>query len=135
MRHIVNHGPRYAAWLLLLPILAFVARLFWHIGPAPAQSQTYEYIGPDFSIPTCEGLTGQGSPPCTNGSIIGSVRLNGVTATYSGSKTNASVSSYALSSGGIAAPLTSLSDLDNPVTFGLSSGQITTWAFGATHSD
>ncbi len=56
MRSIVNHGPRFAALLLFLPALVFVASLFWHIGQAPAQVQTYSYIGPAFNVPYCESF-------------------------------------------------------------------------------
>ena len=63
MRNIVNHGPRFAALLLFLPALVFVAVLLANIGQAPAQVQTYSYTGVAFNVPTCVTFYG-GSPPC-----------------------------------------------------------------------
>jgi hypothetical protein len=48
MRNISIHGPRFAALLLFLPALVFVASLLWSIVPAPAQEQVYTYTGQAF---------------------------------------------------------------------------------------
>src|SRR5271154_2711430 len=133
MRNIVNHGPRFAALLLLLPPLLFIASLLWNIVPAPAQSQTYEYVGPPWDIPTCESITGQTAPPCSNGSVTASVTFKGVASGYSGTVPSSKIASYALNANG--GGIGSLSDISllntTGSTFTLSSGQITAWTLEA----
>jgi len=73
MRNILHRGPRFAALLLLLPALVFVASLFWHIVPAPANTSYYR--GPALDIPYCQ--VHGGSCTCENGSITGSVTTSG----------------------------------------------------------
>ncbi len=70
MLNISNHGPRFAALFLLFPELVFVVSLFWHIGQAPAQVQTYYYQGPYFDNSTC---TPNATHTCVGGSVSGSV--------------------------------------------------------------
>src|SRR5271155_2358359 len=101
MRNIVNHGPRFVALLLLLPILVFVASLFLDIRQTVAQVQKYDYTGPDFDIPTCESITGLTAPPCTNGSITASFTFDGVADGYTGNVPLSQVSSWNMNASGV----------------------------------
>jgi YD repeat-containing protein len=132
MRNILHRGPRFAAFLLLLPALVFVLSLLWQIVPAPAQTQTFQYIGPAWSISDCQGL-GLGVPPCTNGSVAGFVALDGVASNFSGTVNASHVSSYALFAGGVPS-MSSLSDPNPSSFFSLSSGQVTGAVWQATHA-
>jgi len=123
MRHILNHGPRFGALLLLLPALLFVASLFWRIGPAPAQEQIFTYQGQAF---TNTGICTPGPPvTCVGGSISGSVVFNGVAAGYTGGVSTGSMSSFAFAANGLTIPL-GLSD--GTVSISMSGGAVSNWS-------
>jgi RHS repeat-associated protein len=73
MRSISNHGPRFAALLLFMPALVFVAVLLAGIGPAPAQIQTYYYQGPAFDVGLCNTYYPSPPPFCAGGAVSGDV--------------------------------------------------------------
>jgi hypothetical protein len=128
MRNIVNHGPRFAALLLFLPAFAFMASLFWHIGQAPAQVQTYSYTGPAFNFSACLLSYGT-SPPCVGSSIAGSVTFI-MPAGYSGSLSTSKIIAYGFSAPGIGSVATG--DYYNPSdaqTFYFTNGQLYNWDF------
>ena len=132
MQNIVNHGPRFAPLLLILPALVFVLSLLWSIVPAPAQVVGY-YIGPPWDISACESLFHTTAPPCINGSVVGSVTFAGVSSTFTGSVTGSQVTSYTLSATGVPS-ISSLSDLNvGGSTFGITNGQVTSAAWQAYH--
>jgi hypothetical protein len=72
--------------LLLSLALVFVVSLFWHIGPAPAQVQTFTYQGPAFDIPYCNLVAGA-SGYCRPGSVTGTATIYGYPSNYTGSIT------------------------------------------------
>jgi hypothetical protein len=94
MRNILHRGPRFAAFLLFLPALVFVASLLWQIGPASAV-QTYYYQGPAYS-PASTG----GGTLAVNGSISGKITF-AIPAGYSGSVGSTGILSYNFSASGI----------------------------------
>ena len=80
MRIISTHGPRFAALLLLLPALAFIASLFVDFS-AMAQEQVFVYQGELFNnTGTCNVTY-----TCVPGSVSGSVTVSGMPSGYSGS--------------------------------------------------
>jgi YD repeat-containing protein len=125
MFNISNHSPRFAALLLLLPALVFVASLFWHIGQPSAQ--TYVYIGPNWSVSQC--VAHGGGSACINGSITGTVTLNGIAPGFTGAVTVSKVSSYQLNASG-------MSSINDPTGLGwlatMTNGQFTSWTFETT---
>ena len=104
-----------------------IAALLLFMNAAPASAQTYYYIGPAFSIEECEALISEGSPPCTSGSITGSVTFQGIPLDYSGTITD--IAAYSLSASGVGT-MGSMNDLTNS-NFQLSNGEITYWQLGA----
>jgi len=74
----ISRSSGFGALLFVLPALVFVASLFWPIIQAPAQVQTYNYIGPAFDVPTCQILYGTTNyPQCVGGNITGSITTVG----------------------------------------------------------
>ena len=65
----------FAALLLLLIPFVFVASLFWRIVPAPAQVQTYTYVGQPFNPANCKTDSNHTYVP---GNITGSLTLTGL---------------------------------------------------------
>jgi YD repeat-containing protein len=119
-----EQAPR-DSWRHLLVMLAVLAVGFLgQPDPAAAQVQTYYYQGPAFDIATCESLTGQTAPPCTNGSVSASVTLP-APAGYTGSFNETQVLSWSMSASGVG----SLSAGDDlfPGHFALLNGQMATW--------
>ena len=123
MRIISTHGPRFAAFLLLLPALAFIASLLWNIVPAPAQEQVFTYQGQAF---TNTGICAPGPPvTCVGGSVSGSVTFNGVAAGYTGGVSTGSMASFAFAANGLTIPL-GLSD--GTVSISMSGGAVSDWS-------
>ena len=75
MRNISSRGPGFVALLLFLPAFIFVASLFWHIAPAPAQVQTFTYTGEAFNQANCGNDATHTYVP---GNITGSLTLTGL---------------------------------------------------------
>ena len=129
MRNIFNHGPRFAALLLFCPALVFVVSLFWRIGQAPAQVQTYSYSGLAFDVSWCQANYPMPPPTCPASSITGSVTF-AVSAGYTGSRNKSNILAYDFSAGGIGSVGTG--DYFNPSDaqiFYFNNGQIYNWDF------
>ncbi len=133
MFNISYHGRAVRVLLLLslvLPALVFVAVLLADIGQAPAQVQTYEYIGPAFSLSDCEMY--HLSPPCiAGGSLTGSVTFDGVASGYTGSVAASQITAWTMNANGVASLGTG--NYINPAATGftLTNGDITFWNFQA----
>lgn len=116
----------------LRPFLIFLLiALFAGIAARPAQALTYTYVGPAFDVAQCISHYGS-SPPCTGGSVTGSVTFTGVPSGYSGNVHYwaGSLQSWNLNaSGGIGSLNTS--NYITSGTFNLSGGQIVGWNFQA----
>jgi hypothetical protein len=126
MRNILYRGPRFAAFLLLLPTLVFVLSLLWQIGPAAAV-QAYYYQGPPYDPSECPGGVN-----CVTGSVTATVTLN-VPAGYTGSVTQSGISSYSITGSGVGSN-DSPADMDASSAFTLTSGEITSWHLITLHS-
>jgi YD repeat-containing protein len=95
-----------------------------------AQIQVLSYTGPGYSYSDCILFGGTSSNCIANGSVIGSVTLNGVPANFTGITTNSQVSSFSLSASGVGTVTTDL----NGATFYFANGILTGWNIGAGNS-
>src|SRR5437660_1489838 len=83
-------------WRFFLTMLAVFSVAFF-VQPGPASAQTYVYIGPNWNLAQCAAT---GALACINGSVTGSVTLNGVAPGYTGAVLKSKVSSYQLNATG-----------------------------------
>src|SRR4051812_13391999 len=117
-----EQAPR-VDWRYFLTMLAIFSVAFF-VQPGPASAQTYVYIGPNWNLAQCAAT---GATACINGSVTGSVTLNGVSPSYTGAVPQSKVSSYQINATGNQ----SINDLSalSWSNATMANGQFTSWRF------
>src|SRR5579859_2233121 len=111
-------------------LCAFLILLCAGISAKPARALTFSYIGPAWDIGECEYDFEVSAPPCTSGSLTGSITFSGISGSYSGHVYPGSIASWSFNGSGVASLGTG--DWFSAATdIYITSGQISAWDIAA----